>query len=113
MEKTIEMVVWANMDYFQLMDEDTKRLVRDRICNSLRSRPTSPGLRWAVMKPGFPTVHGCESYVNGVAVKQVKSANTLVDAMSATIMKQHNPGLADSQLRQLLSILTMTALAAM
>lgn len=32
----------------------------------------------------IPTVHGCESYVNGVAVKQVKSANTIVDAMSAT-----------------------------
>ena len=36
-----------------------------------------------------------EIYVNGVAVKQVQSVNTIVDAMSATIMKQHNPGLLD------------------
>ena len=36
-----------------------------------------------------------EIYVNSVAVKQVQSVNTIVDAMSATIMKQHNPGLLD------------------
>ena len=39
-----------------------------------------------------------EIYVNGTAVKQVQSANAIVDAMSATIMKQHNPGLTDPQL---------------
>ena len=44
-----------------------------------------------------------EIYVNGTAVKQVQSANAIVDIMSATIMKQHNPGLSDPQLRQLVS----------
>ena len=44
-----------------------------------------------------------EIYVNGTAVKQVQSANAIVDAMSAMIMKQHNPGLTDPQLRQLIT----------
>ena len=44
-----------------------------------------------------------EIYVNGVAGKQVQSANTIVDAVSATIMKQHNPGLSDLQLRRLIT----------
>lgn len=39
----------------------------------------------------------------GVAGKQVQSANAIVDAVSATIMKQHNPGLTDPQLRQLIA----------
>ena len=34
---------------------------------------------------------------------QVQSANTIVDAVSATIMKQHNPGLTAPQLRQLIA----------
>ena len=41
--------------------------------------------------------------MNGVAGKQVQSANSIVDAVSATIMKQHNPGLTDPQLRQLIA----------
>ena len=44
-----------------------------------------------------------EIYVNGIAGKQVQSANAIVDTMSATIMKQHNPGLTDPQLRQLVA----------
>ena len=44
-----------------------------------------------------------EIYVNGTAVKQVQSANAIVDAMSATIMKHHNPVLTDPQLRQLIA----------
>ena len=44
-----------------------------------------------------------EIYVNSVAVKQVQSVNTIVDAMSAAIMKQHNFGLTDPQLRQLIT----------
>ena len=44
-----------------------------------------------------------EIYVNGVAVKQVQTVNAIVDTMSATIMKQHNPGLTDPQLRQLVA----------
>ena len=44
-----------------------------------------------------------EIYVNGIAAKQVQGANAIVDAVSATIMKQHNPGLTDPQLRQLIA----------
>ena len=49
--------------------------------------------------PDFPRLmDDLEIYVNGIAGKQVQSANAIVDAMSATIMKQHNPGLSDPQL---------------
>ena len=51
--------------------------------------------------PDFPRLMAdLEIYVNGVAGKQVQGANAIVDAVSATIMKQHNPGLTDPQLRQ-------------
>ena len=51
--------------------------------------------------PDFPRfMADLEIYVNGIATKQVQSANAIVDAVSATIMKQHNPGLTDPQLRQ-------------
>ena len=54
--------------------------------------------------PDFPRLMAdLEIYVNGVAVKQVQTANAIVDAVSATIMKQHNPGLTDPQLRQLIA----------
>ena len=54
--------------------------------------------------PDFPRLMAdLEIYVNGVAVKQVQAANAIVDTMSATIMKQHNPGLTDPQLRQLVA----------
>ena len=54
--------------------------------------------------PDFPRLMAdLEIYVNGVAGKQVQSANAIVDAVSATIMKQHNPGLSDPQLRQLIA----------
>lgn len=44
-----------------------------------------------------------EIYVNGIAGKQVQSANAIIDTVSATIMKQHNPSLSDPQLRQLIA----------
>lgn len=54
--------------------------------------------------PDFPRLMAdLEIYVNGTAVKQVQGANAIVDAMSATIMKQYNPGLTDPQLRQLIT----------
>ena len=54
--------------------------------------------------PDFPRLMAdLEIYVNGVAGKQVQSANAIVDAVSARIMKQHNPGLTDPQLRQLIT----------
>ena len=54
--------------------------------------------------PDFPRLMAdLEIYVNGIATKQVQGANAIVDAVSATIMKQHNPGLTDPQLRQLIT----------
>ena len=54
--------------------------------------------------PAFPRfMADLEIYVNGVAVKQVQTANAIVDTMSATIMKRYNPGLTDPQLRQLVT----------
>ena len=54
--------------------------------------------------PDFPRLMAdLEIYVNGIATRQVQSANAIVDAVSATIMKQHNPGLTDPQLRQLIT----------
>ena len=54
--------------------------------------------------PDFPRLMAdLEIYVNGIAGKQVQSANAIVDAVSTTIMKQHNPGLTDPQLRQLIA----------
>ena len=44
-----------------------------------------------------------EIHMNGIATKQAQSANAIVDAMSATVMKRHNPGLTDPQLRQLIT----------
>ena len=44
-----------------------------------------------------------EIYVKGIATKQVQSANAIVDAVSAAIMKRYNPGLTDPQLRQLIT----------
>ena len=64
--------------------------------------------------PVFPRLMAdLEIYVNGVAGKQVQSANAIVDAVSATIMKQHNPGLTHSCDSLSPPILTMTAFAAM
>ena len=45
-----------------------------------------------------------EIYVNDMAVKQVQTANAIVDAMSATIMKQYNPSMSTPQLRQLIAV---------
>ena len=54
--------------------------------------------------PDFPRLMAdLEIYVKGIATKQVQSANAIVDAVSATIMKRYNPGLTDPQLRQLIT----------
>ena len=54
--------------------------------------------------PDFPRLMAeLEIYVSGIATKQVQGTNAIVDAMSATIMKRHNPGLTDPQLRQLIT----------
>ena len=54
--------------------------------------------------PDFPRLMAdLEIYVNGIATKQVQGANAIVDAMSAKVMKKHNPGISDTQLRQLIT----------
>ena len=54
--------------------------------------------------PDFPRLMAdLEIYVNGMAIKQVQGANAIVDAVSAKIMKKHNPGMSDTQLRQLIT----------
>src|SRR5699024_3830546 len=54
--------------------------------------------------PDFPRLRAdLALYVNGIAAKQVQTANAIVDAVSATIMTQHNPGCTGPQLRQLIA----------
>lgn len=79
-----------------LSDDMIELLKSGRVDNSL--------LCELAVHPDFPRLMAdLEIYVNGIAGKQVQSANAIVDAMSATIMKQHNPGLSDPQLRQLVT----------
>ena len=70
--------------------------MQDIVSNSL--------LRELATHPDFPRLMAdLEIYVNSIATKQVQGANAIVDAVSATIMKQHNSGLTDPQLRQLIT----------
>ena len=79
--------------------------VSDEMIELLKSGLIDNGLLCELAAhPDFPRLMAdLEIYVNGTAVKQVQNANAIVDAMSATIMKQHNPGLTDPQLRQLVA----------
>ena len=86
----------ADLADLRLSDEMIDLLKSGRIDNTL--------LCELAAHPDFPRLMAdLEIYVNGTAVKQVQSANAIVDIMSATIMKQHNPGLTDPQLRQLVT----------
>ena len=86
----------ADLADLRLSDEMIDLLKSGRIDNTL--------LCELAAHPDFPRLMAdLEIYVNGVAVKQVQAANAIVDTMSATIMKQHNPGLTDPQLRQLVT----------
>ena len=86
----------ADLADLRLSDEMIDLLKSGRIDNTL--------LCELAAHPDFPRLMAdLEIYVNGTAVKQVQSANAIVDIMSATIMKQHNPGLSDPQLRQLVA----------
>lgn len=54
--------------------------------------------------PDFPRLMAeLEVYVNGMAVKLVRTANSIVDAASANIVKQYDPGASDPYLRQLVA----------
>ena len=86
----------ADLADLHLSDDMIELLKSERVDNSL--------LCELAAHPDFPRLMAdLEIYVNGTAVKQVQSANAIVDIMSATIMKQHNPGLSDPQLRQLVA----------
>ena len=78
----------ADLADLRLSDDMIELLKSGRVDNSL--------LCELATHPDFPRLMAdLEIYVNGVAGKQVQSANAIVDAVSATIMKQHNPGLTD------------------
>ena len=86
----------ADLADLRLSDDMIELLKRGLVDNSL--------LCELAVYPDFPRfMADLEIYVNGVAVKQVQTVNAIVDTMSATIMKQHNPGLTDPQLRQLVA----------
>lgn len=85
----------ADLADLRLSDDMIVLLKSGRIDNSL--------LCELAVHPDFRLMADLEIYVNGIAGKQVQSANAIVDAVSATIMKQHNPGLSDPQLRQLIA----------
>ena len=86
----------ADLADLRLSDDMIELLKSGLIDNSL--------LCELAVHPDFPRLMAdLEIYVNGIAGKQVQSANAIVDAVSATIMKQYNPGLSDPQLRQLIA----------
>ena len=86
----------ADLADLRLSDDMIELLKSGRVDNSL--------LCELAVHPDFPRLMAdLEIYVNGIAGKQVQSANAIVDAVSATIMKQYNPGLTDPQLRQLVA----------
>ena len=86
----------ADLADLRLSDDMIELLKSGRLDNSL--------LCELATHSDFPRLMaGLEIYVNGVATKQIQGANAIVDAMSATIMKRHNPGLTDPQLRQLIT----------
>ena len=56
-----------------------------------------------LIKPQHPDTIVIFLTANDQESNQIQGANAIVDAMSATIMKRHNPGLTDPQLRQLIT----------
>ena len=86
----------TDLTNLHLSDDMIELLKSGRVDNSL--------LCELAVHPDFPRLMAdLEIYVNGIAGKQVQSANAIVDAVSATIMKQYNPSLSDPQLRQLIA----------
>lgn len=86
----------ADLADLRLSDDMIELLKSGQVDNSLLCEMAA--------HPDFPRLMAdLEIYVNGVAVKQVQTVNAIVDTMSATIMKQYNPGLTDPQLRQLIA----------
>ena len=86
----------ADLADLRLSDEMIDLLKSGRIDNTL--------LCELAAHPDFPRLMAdLEIYVNGTALKQAQGANAIVDTMSATVIKKHNPGMSDTQLRQLVA----------
>ena len=86
----------ADLADLRLSDEMIDLLKSGRVDNAL--------LCELAAHPDFPRLMAdLEIYVNGIATKQVQGATAIVDAVSAKIMKKHNPGMSDTQLRQLIT----------
>ena len=86
----------ADLADLRLSDDMIELLKSGLVDNSLLCELTT--------HPDFPRLMAdLEIYVNGIATRRVQGANAIVDAVSATIMKQHNPGLTDPELRQLIT----------
>lgn len=86
----------ADLADLRLSDEMIDLLKSGRIDNTL--------LCELAAHPDFPRLMAdLEIYVNGTALKQAQGANAIVDTMSATVIKKHNPGMSDTQLRQLIT----------
>lgn len=86
----------AEVDELHLSDEMIELLKSGRVNNAL--------LCELATHPDFPRfMAGLEVYVNGMAVSLVQIANAFVDAASAKVIKEHDPGADDPYLRQLVA----------
>ena len=78
----------ADLADLRLSDEMIDLLKSGRIDNTL--------LCELAAHPDFPRLMAdLEIYVNGTALKQAQGANAIVDTMSATVIKKHNPGMSE------------------
>ena len=83
----------ADLADLRLSDEMIDLLKSGRIDNTL--------LCELAAHPDFPRLMAdLEIYVNGTALKQAQGANAIVDTMSATVIKKHNPGMIALDLRE-------------
>ena len=86
----------ADLADLRLSDDMIELLKSGRVDNSL--------LCELAVHPDFPRLMAdLEIYVNGIAGKQVQSANAIVDAVSRTILMQLYPGLSELQFRELIA----------
>ena len=86
----------ADLADLRLSDDMIELLKSGRVDNSL--------LCELAAHPDFPRLMAdLEIYVNGRLANRCRAQTPLWTLLSATIMKQHNPGLTDPQLRQLIA----------
>lgn len=68
-----------------------------------RCRSNAADLQKRVAGDLFQHINIPSSQYRRAALKQAQGANAIVDTMSATVIKKHNPGMSDTQLRQLIT----------